>query len=127
MDLLAQRSGGNKDSILQERFIQKVLSEEAQDMDTEIMKVMMSRGFTDSSLLTGKNFNVNNGVLAYNHLQRHRFIDMNTRNTKSGKIKKVSHPIHNRILFGFANNIVRRLSFEFTDRTKQLLMGNQTN
>lgn len=127
MDLLAQRSGGNKDSILQEKFIQKILSEEADEMDSEMIKLMMSRGFTDSALLTGRSFNVNNGVLAYNHLQRHRFIDMNTRNTKSGKIKKVAHPIHNRILFGFANNIVRRLSFEFTDKTKQLLMGNQNN
>lgn len=123
MDLLTQRSGGNKDAILQERFIQQVLSEEAQEINEEMLKVMASRGFTDSKLLGDRSFNVNNGVLSYTHLKRHRFIDMNSRTTKSGTIKKVSHPIHNRILFGFANNIVRRLSFEFTDRTKRLLLN----
>ena len=122
MDLLAQRSGGNKDAILQERFIQQILTEEGQNINQEMVKVMASRGFTDSALIGDRAFNVNGTILSYTHLKRHRFIDMNSRATKTGKIKKVSHPIHNRILFGFANNIVRRLSFEFTDQTKQLLL-----
>lgn len=121
MDLLSQRSGGNKDAILHERFIQQILTEEAKEINQEMVKVMASRGFSNSQLIGDRKFNVNNGILAYTHLKRHRFIDMNTIKTKSGTIKKTAHPIHNRILFGFANTIVRRLSFEFTEQTKAIL------
>ena len=122
MDLLSQRSGGNKNSILEQRFIQQVLQESAGEMNDDMLKVMLNKGFTDAALLGNRSFNVNNNILSYTHLKRHRFIDMSTRKTKNTVVKKVSHPIHNRILYGNANNIVRKLSFAFTEKTKQLLM-----
>jgi len=51
-------------------------------------------------------------------LAKHRFIDMKRRRTRDGVIKKKNYPIHNRILWGHANNVVRRITFGFTEDVK---------
>lgn len=121
MDLLQQRDFRNKDQLLQERFIQRILSEEAENIKIEQSKAMRSRGFSQEDWYADRAYKVNDTVLQFEHLKKHRFVDMKTRVTKQGVKKKVSHPIHNRIIFGHANNIVRRLSFEYTDRMKKTL------
>lgn len=120
MDLLSQRQKSN-DELLQNRFVARILQEEAQSIDTEQIKLMQARNFLSSEFYSNRNFNVDNTILRYQHLAKHRFVDMKTRQTKNGQIKKVSHPIHNRILFGHANNIIFRLSFEYTSRMKTML------
>ncbi len=112
---------------LEDRFIQQVLREEGNKIKIEQLKFMSSRGFTSTELLTKINTVVNNTTLQHTHLTRHRFIDMKTRNTRQGKIKKKNHPIHNRILFGHMNNVVRRLSFGFTEDVVAQIKGELEN
>jgi len=112
---------------LEDRFIQQVLREEGNEIKIEQLKFMSSRGFTSTELLTKINTVVNNTTLQHTHLTRHRFIDMKTRNTRQGKIKKKNHPIHNRILFGHMNNVVRRLSFGFTEDVVAQIKGELEN
>lgn len=108
---------------LEDRFIQQVLREEGNEIKMAQIKLMSSRGFTSPELMTKIDTAVNNTTLHHTHLMRHRFIDMKTRQTRQGKIKKKNHPIHNRVLFGHMNNIVRRLSFGFTDDVVAQIKG----
>lgn len=122
MNILEARRGSNNEQLLQQRFIAKILQEEAQEIDQAQRKMMISRGFTDSQVINGRQFSVSDTVLRYQHLKAHRFIDMSRRMVDGDSRKKIAHPIHNRILFGHANNIVRRLSFEYTSRMRDMLL-----
>lgn len=101
------------DEILKGRFIKRVFQEAGADIISAQTKYMNSRGF-ESPEWKNRNFNTSDSALTIQHLGRHRFVDMRTRNSKSGKKKKKSHPVHNRIIFGHYNFIVRELSYGFT-------------
>lgn len=100
--------------ILKGRFIKRVFSETSVDIEKAVNKEITSRGF-ESTEWSDRSFTVSDSALSYQHLGRHRFVDMKTRNTKQGKKHKKNHPIHNRIIFGHYNNIVRELRYGFTD------------
>ena len=104
------------------RFISRVLLEESQDMDQAQRRIMSSRGFSDGKMYNERKYSIQETELVYEHLPEHRFVDMSFRNTSSGKIRKKSHPIHNRVLYGFANNIVRRLTVGYTTVVKKMMM-----
>lgn len=114
MSLLAKRKDTN-DAILKNRFIKQQLQEEGKDIKTEQTSLMARRGFQSPEFFSARSMSVSDNALKYDHLAKHRFVDMRRRNTKTGKKNKKNHPIHNRILFGHANNVVTRLSFGFTD------------
>lgn len=122
MDLLTKRQGSNNEDLLKQRFISRILKEESQNIDAAQVKLMVSRGFTGAEWNSGRAFSVNDTILRYEHLAKHRFVDMRSRQTKEGRVNKKSHPIHNRIIYGHANNIVFRLSVEYTQRMKDMLM-----
>lgn len=105
------------EEILQGRFIGKVLSKEADEIAKAQDEKMSERGFSDPAWDERK-FVVADSVLTYTHKPQHRFVDMKTRNTKTGKKRKKYHPIHNRIIYGHFNNIVRELQFGYTDAVK---------
>jgi hypothetical protein len=111
----------SKQNSLESKFISHTLHKEAMDIDQAQLLKMSRSGFTSPELLSGRSFSTNDTQLQLRHLARHRFIDMRSRKTKNGRIEKVSYSIHNKILFGHANNIVRNLSFGFTDATKELM------
>lgn len=100
--------------ILQGRFIKRVLSDTSVDIEHAITDKMNERGF-DSDFWDKRTFKVSDSVMTYQHLLQHRFVDMRTRNSSRGKRRKKSHPIHNRIIFGHYNNIVRELLFGYTE------------
>ncbi|OBQ56113.1 hypothetical protein JJL45_05130 [Tamlana sp. s12] len=118
MNLLNNRTKVN-DDILKNLFIQKQLQEEAQEIDKAQSSLMSSRGFTSPEFFSDRNFAVNQTTLTYSHLQKHRFVDMKTRQVNNAKIKKASHPIHNRIIFGHLNNIIKRMHFGYTQAVKE--------
>ncbi|HUI32031.1 MAG TPA: hypothetical protein VLY84_00310 [Dysgonamonadaceae bacterium] len=122
MDLLSQRQGNNNEELLKQRFIARILQEEGKSIDEAQVRLMLSRGFTNSNWFSGRSFDVNDTILRYEHLAKHRFVDMRSRQTKEGRIKKKSHAIHNRIVFAHMGNIVHRLSVEYTQRMKDMLM-----
>lgn len=106
--------------ILKGRFIKRVFSETSVDIEKAVSKEITSREF-ESAEWGDRSFTVSDSALSYQHLGRHRFVDMKTRNTKQGKKRKKNHPIHNRIIFGHYNNIVRELKYGFTEAVKEEL------
>lgn len=102
------------DEILKGRFAKRVFTETAADIDKAQSKLMRSRNFK-SPQWNDRTFTTSSSALVVQHLGRHRFVDMRTRNTKTGKKRKKSHTIHNRIMFGHYNNIVRELKYGYTD------------
>lgn len=117
MSLIAQRTK-DSDDILKGIFIKNQLQEVAAEIDSAQTSLMASRGFNSSDFYNNREFSATVNALHYTHLAKHRFVDMRTRNTASGKIKKKNHAIHNRILFGHFNNIIKRLSFGYTQAVK---------
>lgn len=107
------------DDILKGRFISRILREEGQNIEQAKQKVVST--FASRNIYNAKYAN-NDSVLTMTHPKELRFIDMKTRNTKRGKVRKKSHPVHNKILFGHANNVVRRTSFEYTSEMKEMLL-----
>ncbi|MFB9055082.1 hypothetical protein ACFFVB_18520 [Formosa undariae] len=100
-------------------FIKQQLQEESVAIDGAQTSLMQSRGFSTSNFYSDRGFKVTDTTLQYDHLAKHRFVDMRTRESKAGKKRKKNHPIHNRILYGHANNIVKRLHFGYTEAVKE--------
>lgn len=123
-DTLANRDRG----ILERRFIAKVLQEEGQNLERE-HKRAINRLLNNHTGSTRANvrYMVQNqsqakGRLEVRHLKRQRFLDMKSRtNAKGIRQRKRAYPIHNRIIFGHLNNIIRQLSFGFTRAVQEKL------
>jgi hypothetical protein len=107
--------------ILEGRFIRRVMQDSGKDIDQAQRKYMSGRGFENNDWYSGRGFTVTENGLDYTHLKKHRFVDMKTRNTKKGKQRKKAHPIHNRIIWGHYNNIIKELHFGFTNAIKEEL------
>jgi len=120
MSLLDSRQD-TSEAILQGRFIRSVSQETVRDIDQAQRKYMSSRGFEKDSWYTGRSFIVTDDGFGYTHLKKHRFVDMKTRNTKNGKVRKKPHPIHNKILWGHYNSMVKQMHFGFTESVKEQL------
>lgn len=114
MNLIEKRKDNAK-LIAEKRFIKKVLEEQGNEMKSAQTKVMRDNSFQSSKFFNKRRFNVSNDTMIITNLKLHRFVDMKTRKTKSGVKRKKSHPIYNRIIFGHLNNIIRQISFGFTD------------
>ena len=114
MNIFEKRAGS--ESALEKRFIAQVLEEEAKEI-AEAQDKIFSR-FKSTDWKNNRSFNVKGTTLEETHLPKHRFVDMKTRNTRAGKIKKRNYPVHNSIMYGHANNIVRGISFGFTEQVK---------
>lgn len=110
------------DDILERRFIRRVMRDSSKDIDQAQRKYISSRGFDNENWNSSRGFIISDDGMEYSHLKKHRFVDMRTRNTKKGKQRKKSHPIHNRIIWGHYNNIIKELHFGFTQAIKEELM-----
>jgi len=118
MTRLDRRTQSQDSLLLEKRYVRQVLQEEGQNIRQEQTKRMSGAGFRSSDLYSKRRINVSDNVLNFEHLAKHRFIDMKRRRTSEGIVKKKNYPIHNRILWGHANNIVRRVAFGFTEDVK---------
>ncbi|HLS11792.1 MAG TPA: hypothetical protein VK050_06485 [Flavobacteriaceae bacterium] len=120
MSLLDKRSDNS--DFLKLAFTKKILKEEAKNIESKQTQVMAKNRFESAGWYAFREYSANDTTLRYTHTPEHRFIDMKSRKTKKdGKKKKKHYPIHNRILFGHMNNIIRRLQFEYTDGIKKQL------
>lgn len=98
------------------RYIRHVLSEEADSIVEAQTEKMNQFGFSNKDFFSKRNRVANEEVVKISFKKIHRFVDIKTRKTKSGEVRtKKAYPIYNRIIFGHIPNIVRRLSFGFTD------------
>ncbi len=120
MDLLKSRENFS-DQIQERRFIRRVLQDTSKDIDRAQRSYISSRGFNNPNWNSGRGFTVTKNEMGYTHLKKHRFVDMKTRNSKNGKKRKKSHPIHNKIIWGHYNNVIKELHFGFTNAIKEEL------
>ena len=109
------------EQILEGRFIRKVLQGTSKDIDQAQRKYMSGRGFENNNWYAGRGFMVTENTLGYTHLKKHRFVDMKTRTSKKGTNRKKTHRIHNKIIWGHYNNIIKELHFGFTAAVKEEL------
>lgn len=99
----------------EDRFINMILREEGQSLKASQIKFMRSRGFSSPEFYSDLSVNAHDTTLTHEHLLRHRFVDMKNRNTAQGKKRKKYHPLHNRQIFGYLNNIIHRIQFDFSE------------
>ena len=109
------------DQILEGRFIRRVLQDTSKDIDQAQSAYISGRGFENNDWNSARGFTVTENEMGYTHLKKHRFVDMKTRTTKNGKVRKKSHPIHNKIIWGHYNNVIKELHFGFTNAVKEEL------
>lgn len=109
------------EDVLKGRFIKRVFQESIKDIDKAQVVYLSGHGFNSPEWFNARSFVASETALEYSQLKKHRFVDMKTRNTKKGKIRKKAHPVHNKILYGHYNNIIRELSVGFTEAIKEQL------
>ncbi len=125
MSLLDRRN--TSAGIIEQRFITATLNKTGKDILADSKREQ--KGFT-SAKWNHVTANASDNTLTYEHLPRHRFVDMKTRNAsnrtsatkrrlKSGKIKKKFYPIHNKVIWSNKRFLVKELSFGFTDAVKK--------
>lgn len=122
---LIQNRENLSDQILERRFIRRVLQNSSRDIDKAQRSYMSSRGFENNDWYAGRDFRVTENELGYTHLKKHRFVDMKSRTSKKGKNRKKSHPIHNKIIWGHYNDMIKQLHFGFTNAVKEELRNLQ--
>lgn len=123
MALLDRRD--RETGIIEGRFITHVLNEQGDEILKDSKKQM--KGFTSAKWSRNK-MTINDNTLTYDTVAATRFVDMKTRRSKGytrgnkkippGKKKKKNFPIHNKPIFRHKKNIIRTLSFGFTDEVK---------
>lgn len=115
MDLLKKRKE-NYQKVLEGRFIRSVLFEQSVEiLEAQELRMLKSK-FKTRDFYNDRSFQVKDDSTELKFLTTHRFVDMSTRRTKKGEVRhKKSHPIYNRIIYGHLSNIVREISFGFTD------------
>ena len=109
------------DQILEGRFIRRVLQDTSKEIDHAQRAYISGRGFENNDWNSKRGFTVTENEMGYTHLKKHRFVDMKTRTSKAGTKKKKSHPIHNKIIWGHYNNVIKELHFGFTNAIKEEL------
>lgn len=114
MNLFEKRKD-NAELIRQNRFIRNVLETQGESINQAQTEMMTQRGFSTNDFFTSRKFDVTDNKLSITVLKKHRFVDMKTRQTRAGKIQKKNHPIYNRIIYGHLSNIVREISYGYTD------------
>lgn len=121
---LRQNRNSQRDAVLEGRFIAHVLENEAVDINQDIGKRVA--GF-QSAFWKERTFTVRENRLIYAHRKGYRFVDMKTRDSKKGVRRKRNYTVHNRVLYGHANEIVKELSVGFTDAIVNTLTSDANN
>lgn len=88
MTRLERRKASQENIILERRFIRTVLREEGNNILAQQTKKMNRSGFTSRELFADRKIDATDTVLSFDHLMKHRFIDMKRRRTITGVVKK---------------------------------------
>jgi hypothetical protein len=107
------------DDVLKGKFIKRVFEDSIKDIDKAQVAYMGAHNFVNENWYSGRSFIASDTALDYTQMLRHRFVDMKTRNSKKGKLRKKAHPIHNKIIYGHYNNIIKELAYGFTEAAKE--------
>lgn len=112
MGILQDRAKRTEE-IMQGKFIHSKLQETAKEIN-ELQTKAMS-GFK-SEFWNDRSFSVSGGKLVHQHHKAQRFLDMKTHTGKDGnRQRKKSRVVHNKIIWGKYNYLVRELAFGYTE------------
>lgn len=141
MNVRENFSQRGKQSLLEKKFISKVLNEEGKEIINSQTKVIAKSGrlFDTGFMSNNRFFNVSgsnnhNGDLRISFPHYLRFHDMKKRNTKQSAFavfsatksrskRKKQYHLYNRIVFGRMNAIISQMQFGFTEEMKNELSG----
>ncbi len=115
---MARLDRNSEDSILKGRYLRKVMRERGEEINKEVGKRTSS---FSSSLWSRRGISLTDDTLTYQSTKVHRFVDMKTRTTQEGKKRKKNYPIHNKIIMGQYSQMVKDLSFGYTEEIKAQL------
>ena len=119
MNLLANRKASNDDEALKGKFVRRALTETSRSIAKEVQQ--QTSGFRSGGW-NARTFTVSDNVLDYKLPKQLRFLDMRTRQRQDGsKTRKKSYIVHNRIIFGKYSQLIRELSYGFTEAIKNEL------
>lgn len=128
----SQRLAHRDKGILERKFVRQVLAEEGANLVQAHRKAIQSNlerhtGDTFSAVRHRvEHTGTAQGVLTVKHLKRQRFLDMKSLSRDGKPIKTRSYKVHNSIIFGHLNNVIRQLSFGFTEAVREKLKHDQT-
>ncbi len=112
----------NDNQILEDRFIRRVLADTAKDIYNAQKIKMSDRGFQNSDWLSSRTSSVQGTTMDLFHLKKHRFVDMKFRESSKGKVRKKAknvYQIHNKIIWGNYNQVIKELHYGFTESVKK--------
>lgn len=116
MGILQDREKRSEE-IRQGRFIHSRLEETAKEINKLQQKAMS--GFK-SEFWNNRTFSVSGGKLVHQHHKAQRFLDMKSHTGKDGnRQRKKSRVVHNKIIWGKYNYLVRELAFGYSEAVKE--------
>lgn len=104
-------------SIIERRYISNTLKETGEHIDSSQQRLFNNFNFKSNNIRAKRSFIVTDNKLEFKHLLKERFIDMKRIN---GQNKK-RYPIHNNIVMGYFNGLVRKLSFGLTQSVRNTI------
>lgn len=115
MNALEQLKERENKRIIEKKYIEEVLQEEARNIRIAQDEVFADHKSIDVGLIKAKRqFLVSNSTLTYKHHIRQRFNDMRFIKGKSQK----PIPTHNKVIWGHFNNIIFKMAYGFTHDVK---------
>lgn len=108
----------NNKKIVEQKFIDRMLKEEAHEIFRAQDRIISRHNVTKMvPEITRRRFSVSNNRLTVTHPIRQRFIDM--KNIRGQRQRSIQ--IHNKIVYGHFNNIIKKLAFGFTEDVKNMI------
>lgn len=118
MNVIGQASGNTTNNIIEQKYIARVLTDEASNMYTAQNRILAKfKPNSTDIILSKRSFQVQGTTGVFTHAMVQRFVDMKYIRGRS----KLAIPVHNKILYGHFNNIIYRLSFGLTDDIKAMI------
>ncbi|TXE18632.1 hypothetical protein ES692_06195 [Psychroserpens burtonensis] len=119
MNVIGKGSSGNSNSIIEQKYIERVLSREAASIIEDQNRVLAR--FNPSgkqSIISKRRYTIKGSTnLEFTHAMSQRFIDMRRLRGQ----KKTPIPIHNKIIYTHFNNIINQMAFGLTDDIRQMI------
>lgn len=107
--------------VIEQKYIEQVLKEEAQNIESAQDDIFSNRNISNVIRST-RSFSVNDKTLTLRHHIRQRFDDMK----KVRFLKQKSTGAHNKVIWGHFNNIIFKLAYGYTKDVKNQI-ANQYN
>jgi hypothetical protein len=119
MIAIGNSTSGNSNSIIEQKYIERILNQDAASIIEDQNRVLARYNpTTKQNIISKRRFTVKgSNNLEFTHAMGQRFIDM--KRIRGQKTKVV--PVHNKIIYTHFNNIINQLAFGLTDDVRQMI------